>query len=215
MPTIILCFDKLASLLKVTSITQLCIYIMLPFIRELFPWTVHQLHCNRDFQRTWCQGQVIWHTLCAKNICGFKVTLIIQTESWIYSTPPFLCSHTVSELKVWLSGCFTRKSWYPASAVDSTGGRLFIYFYIHLFATPTTCPLHLVWFPASAEAFKTANTLETMPSHLSASLDYNLTKILLDYFCPPFITLKKKQTQELCRKPSVYGNLNRTKKHFR
>lgn len=157
-------------------------------MRELYPWTVPHFPCTRDFQRTWCQGQVVWHTLCTKNICGFRVTLIIHTESWIYLTPPFLWSHTVSELSV------TQWMFYQELMISCLYFGPDRWTTVYLFLHPSL-PLHLVWFPLSVEAI--------CPLILTASMDYNQTNICLDYICPPFITLMKNQTQELCNKSSM------------
>ncbi len=161
--TVLLCLDKLAFL-KVTSIIQLIQLFdsayeftspcsKLPFIRELFPWTLRQFHCNRLSKDTMPRTGNLTHIMHQEFLWVDSDTDHPHRELDMLNKASPHCPWT----QAWLCGCFTRKSWYPASAVDLADGQLqmllFVYFYIHLFATPTTWPLHLVGFHVSAETW--------------------------------------------------------------
>lgn len=64
----------------------------------------------------------------------------------------------------------------------------------------TTWPLHLIWVHMSAETFMQSRWWSL--SHLWIIILQR--QILLDYFCPPLSNWRD-QTQELCNKPSGYG----------
>lgn len=91
----------------------------------------------------------------------------------------------------WLNGCFTMKSWYPASAVDLADGQLqlLLLFISTSISSVNPQPMQLVW---CAEAFVPANILKMMSIDsliLTTSLDYNFTKtnssgLLLFTFIP-------------------------------
>lgn len=135
--------------------------------------------------------------------CGYTETFILHTWAKRAGFPRQIIASPspAATLPVnWLGGYFTRRSWYSASALYLAGGQLqllllFIYFYIQLFATPTTWPLHLVWFHVSAEVLMPANILKMM-SHESSHLKFfpgllfNTKQTHYNFFFPPSLLLK-------------------------
>ena len=116
---------------------------------------------------------------------------------------------------VWLSGCLTRKSWYPACMEMDNCCCCLFYLHIHLFATPTTW--HLVWYHVERRDIHASNcTQDWFPSTLSfwplVWIIILQRQILLDYFFPPFKETFRlcwqfaKRNQELCGEPSGYGD---------